>query len=131
MRSSTPTLPPTLSALPCSRLTCDLTERADAIESRLSRTGAYSARGARATRCSRRLGLLPSREACDEQGLASRVCDAVSRVADVARALVAAACRARTQLYVVALHRVWIALKIELLIGVYCRVPIANVSYRD
>jgi hypothetical protein len=56
------------------------------------------------------------------------VCDAVSRVADVARALVAAACRARTQLYVVALHRVWIALKIELLIGVYC---IANVSYRD
>ena len=46
-------------------------------------------------------GLLPSREACDEQGLASRVCDAVSRVADVARALVAAAC-ARTAVW---LHR--------------------------
>ena len=104
MRSSTPTLPPTLSALPCSRLTRDLTERADAIESRLSRTGAYSARGARASSHevqSETRGLLPSREACDEQGLASRVCDAVSRVADVARALVAAAC-ARTAVW---LHR--------------------------
>ena len=64
----------------------------------LTRLVAPEPRGAAGDYCR---GLLPSREACDEQGLASRVCDAVSRVAEVARALVAAAC-ARTAVW---LHR--------------------------